>query len=106
MKIAPFRHCNTATKSLLAEPLLLHEFREKGSRPLLSFIRSADKHRWTDVCIVQTSSNSFTWRYFNARGCAGLKVTAFILLRLHDPLSFWEEVCNLRRAVSGALWDK
>lgn len=54
-KIAPFRHCNTATKSLLAEPLLLHEFREKGSRPLLPFIRSADKHRWTDACIVQTS---------------------------------------------------
>ncbi len=40
--------CNIATKSMLAEPLLLHELRESTSLvPLFSFIRSADKHRWT-----------------------------------------------------------
>lgn len=53
LKIAPFRHC-TGTKSLLAEPLLLHVYLiSERSRPLVSFIRSADKHRWTAAFFVE-----------------------------------------------------
>lgn len=108
-KIAPFRQCNTGTKSLLAEPLLLHVYlSSERSRPLVSFIRSADKHRWTAAFFsgVQTSlSYCFTRRHFKAGGCAGLKGGTFVQLGFKDPFSFRKEICDLWRAVSSGLWE-